>query len=67
MLVSFLVEAGESRRALNVAQLIKMRIERMNAVCALQASDAAVDVACGIDSCRTPPPLQRSTKREVYP
>jgi hypothetical protein len=35
----FWSKADEGRRALNVARLIKIRIERMNAVCALQASD----------------------------
>ncbi|WP_143197869.1 hypothetical protein [Bradyrhizobium sp. AS23.2] len=34
----FWSKADESRRALNAAQLIKIRIERMSAVCALQAS-----------------------------
>ncbi|WP_210161637.1 hypothetical protein, partial [Bradyrhizobium liaoningense] len=49
------------------AALIKMRIERLNTVCELQASIVAFHVACGIASGKTPStPLQRSTKLEVY-
>jgi hypothetical protein len=60
----FRSKEDESRRAFNVAQLIKIRIERMNAVCAFRPLPLMSRAGSTVAEPRRL--LQRSSKREVY-
>jgi hypothetical protein len=59
--------AGESRRALNVAQLIKIRIEQMTLSARCKVRPLPLMLRAGSTVAEQRRLLRSSTKREVYP